>query len=49
MEKIDQFIEKRVLEGGTGMVAYGELASLMNSTTSGVDATGLGRWTYRSL
>jgi hypothetical protein len=46
MEKTDQFIDKRTLEGGTGMVAYGELASLMNPKTSGVDETGLGRWTY---
>ena len=46
MEKTEQFINKRTLEGGTGTVAYGELASLMNSKTSGVDATGLGRWTF---
>jgi hypothetical protein len=46
VSKIDQFIDKKTLEGGTGMVAFGELASLMNSKTSGVDESGLGRWTY---
>lgn len=37
------------IEGGTGMVAYGELASLLRTELSGMDETGLARWTYMSF
>ena len=45
-EETEKYINKRTQEGGTGLVAFGEMASCMNSATSGVDDEGLGRWTY---
>jgi hypothetical protein len=45
-EQVDKYLSKRTQEGGTGMVAFGETASLMNRDNSGEDETGLGRWTY---
>jgi hypothetical protein len=39
----------RRMEGGTGMVAYGELASLLRSELSGMDGTGLARWSYMTF
>jgi hypothetical protein len=45
-ENIDQFISKRTMEGGTGLVAFGELASCMNSANSGIDPLGLGRMVW---
>ena len=39
----------RRMEGGTGMVAYGELASLFCPELSGLDSTGLGRWSYMTF
>eukprot|EP00956_Cyclotella_meneghiniana_P010074 scaffold13929_cov79-Cyclotella_meneghiniana.AAC.4 len=40
-----KYLDKRSMEGGTGMVAFGEMASLMNSNQSGTDESGLARWT----
>lgn len=37
------------MEGGTGIVAYGELASLLNQDLSGMDTTGLARWSYMTF
>jgi hypothetical protein len=37
------------MEGGTGIVAYGELASLLRSDLSGMDSTGLARWSYMTF
>jgi exonuclease III len=48
-EQIDKYLAKRTQEGGTGMVAFGEAASLMNRDNSGEDETGLGRWTFFEL
>jgi hypothetical protein len=48
-ETVDRFLSRRLQEGGTGMVAFGETASLMNHQNSGHDATGLARWTYMEL
>lgn len=45
-EEIDKYVRKRSREGGTGMVAFGEMASLMDQVSSGKDETGLARWTY---
>jgi hypothetical protein len=45
-ETDDKFLNKKTLEGGTGLVAFGQLASWMNSAGSGVDPSGLGRWTF---
>jgi hypothetical protein len=47
-EKVDKFIDKRTLEGGTGIVSYGEMAGYMDSKGSSRDSTGtgLGQWTY---
>ena len=42
----EKFLDKKSQEGGTGMVAFGELASLLGSGRIGMDKTGLGRWTY---
>jgi hypothetical protein len=39
----------RRMEGGTGMIAYGELASLLCQELSGVDSTGIARWTYMTF
>ncbi|KAL7521203.1 LOW QUALITY PROTEIN: hypothetical protein ACHAWX_005897 [Stephanocyclus meneghinianus] len=37
------------MEGGTGMVAYGKLASLLRPDLSGMDGTGLARWSYMTF
>jgi hypothetical protein len=37
------------MEGGTGIVAYGELASLLNPDLSRMDSTGLARWSYMTF
>ena len=39
--------DMRAQEGGTGMVVFDQLASLINK--SGVDSTGLGRWCWLTL
>ena len=39
----------RRMEGGTGMTAYGELASLARSDLSGMDSAGLARWSYMTF
>ena len=44
----DKFVGK-YLPGGTGMVAHGTLASLMKSDLSGMDVTGLARWSYMTF
>jgi exonuclease III len=41
-----KYLDKKSLEGGTGLVAFGEMASCYNASGSGTDPTGLGRWTY---
>jgi hypothetical protein len=48
-ERVDKYLAKRTQEGGTGMVAFGEAASLMNRDNSGEDESGLGRWTFFEL
>jgi hypothetical protein len=45
-ENTEEYNNKRTMEGGTGMVAFGELASCMYRDNSGVDDSGLARWTY---
>ena len=45
-DNIESFLDKRSNEGGTGLVAFGELASHLNMEASGTDATGLGRWSF---
>ena len=45
-EKLDKFISTRTREGGTGMLAFGEMASLISTNGFGRDETGLARWTY---
>ena len=45
-EDLDKFVSRRTQEGGTGMVVFGEAASMYNSSNSGFDSTGLGRYTY---
>ena len=45
-ENTEPFLDKRCTEGGTGLVAFGELASHLNMEASGYDATGLGRWSF---
>jgi hypothetical protein len=47
-EQIDKYLSKRTQEGGTGMLSFGEAASLTitNRDNCGEDATGLARWTY---
>ncbi len=37
------------MEGGTGIVAYGDLASMIRSDLSGMDNTGLARWSYMTF
>jgi len=37
------------MEGGTGMIAYGELASLLSQDLSGMDSTGLACWSYMTF
>ena len=37
------------MEGGTGMTAYGELASLYRPELSGMDSAGLARWSYMTF
>lgn len=37
------------MEGGTGMVAYGEMASMFRADLSGMDSTGLARWSYMTF
>jgi hypothetical protein len=39
----------KCMEGGTGIVAYGELASLLRTDLSGMDSTGLARWSYMTF
>lgn len=39
----------RRMEGGTGLVAYGELASLLRPDLSGMDSRGLARWSYMTF
>ncbi|KAL7517326.1 hypothetical protein ACHAWX_002256, partial [Stephanocyclus meneghinianus] len=39
----------RQIQGGTGMVAFGEVASWMKNDFSGMDDTGLARWTYMTF
>ena len=39
----------RKMEGGTGMIAYGELASVLRMDLSGMDCTGLARWSYMTF
>ena len=39
----------RRMEGGTGLVAYGELASLLRPDLSGMDTTGLARWSFMTF
>ena len=34
------------MEGGTGLMAYGELACLLQPNLSGMDDTGLACWSY---
>ena len=46
---IDKFVERRMLEGGTGLLTFGETASLYNSEGSGKDPTGLGRYVYTQI
>ena len=41
----DKYLDKKSMEGGTGMVAFGEMASLMNAQHLGTDESGLARWT----
>eukprot|EP00956_Cyclotella_meneghiniana_P010715 scaffold14988_cov36-Cyclotella_meneghiniana.AAC.2 len=48
-EDLDQFISRRTQEGGTGMLVFGETASLYNSSNSGFDSTGLARYTYSEI
>lgn len=45
-KNLDQYVSKRSIEGGTVLVAFGELASCMNSSSSGMDSLGLGKWSY---
>lgn len=45
-EKLNKFISTRTREGGTGMLAFGEMASLISVNGFGKDETGLARWTY---
>jgi hypothetical protein len=45
-EKDEKFINKKTLEGGTGLVAFEELATWMNSAGSGTEPSCLGRWTF---
>ena len=45
-ELTEQYTNKRTMEGGTGLVAFGELASCMFTDNSGMDKSGLARWTY---
>ncbi len=45
---IAQTMGKR-MEGGTGIVAYGDLASMIRSDLSGMDNTGLARWSYMTF
>lgn len=47
-DNTEQYINKRIMEGGTGLVAFGELASCMSAANSGSDELGLGRWTLWS-
>lgn len=37
------------IEGGTGLVSYGELASLIRQDLSGLASTGLARWSYMTF
>jgi len=46
MEIIDDFIQKRTREGGTGMVTFGEVAGLMDPKTLGVDKTALSHYIW---
>jgi hypothetical protein len=39
----------RRVEGGTGIAAYGDLASMIRSDLSGMDSTGLARWSYMTF
>ena len=45
-EKIEKYLLRRTQEGGTGAVAFGELASLINRNNTGCDDMGLARWVY---
>jgi hypothetical protein len=45
-ENTEEYNNKRTMEGGTGMVAFGKLASCMHAGNSGLDDSGLARWTY---
>ena len=36
----------RTQEGGTALIAYGDLVEYLDTDNSGKDETGLGRWTY---
>ena len=45
-EDLDKFIARRTQEGGTGLLTFGEMASLYNSSGSGKDPTGLARYVY---
>jgi hypothetical protein len=45
---IAQSLGKR-MEGGTGIVAYGQLASMMRTDLSGMDSTGLARWSFMTF
>ena len=45
-ENMEGFLQKQTLEGGTALVAYGELAGYMDPSKAGTDSIGLGRWTY---
>ena len=44
-ETNNKYLDKKSIEGGTGMVAFGEMASLINLGGSAMDALGLARWT----
>jgi hypothetical protein len=37
------------IEGGTGLIAYGETASMLRTDLSGMDETGLARWSYMTV
>eukprot|EP00956_Cyclotella_meneghiniana_P029293 scaffold70426_cov59-Cyclotella_meneghiniana.AAC.4 len=45
-EDLDKYVSRRTQEGGTGMLTFGEAASLYNASNSGSDPTGLARYTY---
>eukprot|EP00956_Cyclotella_meneghiniana_P000971 scaffold1144_cov22-Cyclotella_meneghiniana.AAC.5 len=48
-DDLEKYVARRTKEGGTGLLAFGEVASLYNSSNSGKDPTGLARFVYMEL